>query len=189
MPDSIRGMQKHWEDLLLKSQRGDKGAYKELLTNLYPFINRKIQSKLGHWFDCDDITQDCLIGIHHSLPTHQPGKPLIPWINGIIQHKIADHFRLLRKRNEVEIFESDHPVTNLESSTNNSLDHEKIDRVKSMTSQLPKPLQRAIFLTKYKGLTYIEASAQEGISESAMRKRVSRAYGQLRKMVFENLEK
>ncbi len=189
MRNSKSGIQNHWRVLLLKAQKGEKEAYRELLLELYPFIHSKIQSKLGAWVDCDDITQECLIGIHHSLATYHPEKPLIPWINGIVQHKIADHFRQLKKRNEVEIFESDHPVTNLGSSANNSIDQEKKESLKSMTNQLPIPLQRAIHLTKYKGLTYSEASMEEGISESAMRKRVSRAYEQLRKMVFESMEK
>jgi len=60
------------EDLFRKAQRGDKEAYAQFLKELYPLVKRRVQQKLGDLVDCDDITQECLIGIHHSIETYDP---------------------------------------------------------------------------------------------------------------------
>lgn len=173
------------EDLFRKAQRGDREAYARFLKELYPLVKHKIQQRLGDLIDCDDITQECLIGIHRSIETYDPGKALKPWVLGVIKHKLADFFRQWARRNEVDLEKRDMPVTKPDSATNTKQE----GRVWSLIDQLPELQQRALTLTLVSGLSTREASVEEGISEAAFRKRVSRAYQFLRDALSEELEK
>ncbi len=174
------------EDLFRKAQRGDKEAYARFLKELYPFVKHKVQQKLGDLVDCDDITQECLIGIHRSIETYDPDKDLKPWVLGVIKHKLADFFRHWGRRNEVDLEKRDLPVTKPDHATNTK--QEGTDKVWSLIHQLPEPQQRALTLTLVSGLSTREASLEEGVSEAAFRKRVSRAYKQLRDVLSKELE-
>ena len=176
---------KKLEDLFRKAQCGDKEAYARFLKELYPLVKRRVQQKLGDLVDCDDITQECLIGIHRSIETYDPDKDLKPWILGVIKHKLADFFREWGRRNEVDLEKKDMPVTKPDSATNTRQE----GRVWPLIDQLPEPQQRALTLTLVSGLSTREASLEEGISEAAFRKRVSRAYQFLREALSEELEK
>jgi RNA polymerase sigma-70 factor (ECF subfamily) len=173
------------EDLFRKSQQGDKQAYARFLKELYPFVKHKVQQKLGDLIDCDDITQECLIGIHRSIETYDPDKALKPWVLGVIKHKLTDFFRQWGRRSEVDLEKRDEPVTNPDSATNTK----QTERVWSLIDQLPEPQKRALVLTQVSGLSTREASLEEGISEAAFRKRISRAYKQLRDVLSKELEK
>jgi len=175
------------EDLFRKAQQGDKEAYAQFLKELYPFVKYKVQQKLGDLVDCDDITQECLIGIHRSIETYDPDKALKPWVLGVIKHKLTDFFRQWGRRNEVDLEKKDLPVTISDPVTNTK--QEGTERVWSLIDLLPEPLKRALLLTQVSGLSTREASLDEGISEAAFRKRVSRAYKQLRDILSKELEK
>ncbi len=176
------------QELLQRAQRGDKAAYGTFLSEVCPLIKQKIQLTLGDLLDSDDIAQECLIGIHRSLATYDPSKPLKPWILGVTRHKIADYFRVLARRGETELRETDFPVTNQESSTNPETEGPQRDALRSALQHLPQDQRRALELTKISGLSCREASLKEGIKEAAFRKRISRAYETLRKRVEKDLE-
>jgi len=173
--------------LFQKSRQGNKEAYAEFLQEVYPLVRQRIRITLGDFLDSDDVTQECLIGIHQSLATYDPNKPIKPWINGVIRHKVADYFRLLARRRESDFHETDFPVTNLESSTNQEAGEAVQGILGSALRILPEDQKRALELTKMKGLSYKEASSREGIREAAFRKRISRAYENLRKQVEKDL--
>ena len=178
---------KKLEDLFRRVQQGDQEAYGAFLKELYPYVKHKVRQKLGDLMDCDDITQECLIGIHRSIETYDPGKDLKPWVLGVIKHKLADYFRQWGRRQEVDLEKKDFPVTKPDPAANTK--QEGTEQVWSWVDQLPEPHKRALMLTQVSGLSTLEASREEGISEAAFRKRVSRAYQQLRELVSKELEK
>jgi len=177
------------EELLRKAQRGDQEAYGEFLKELYPLIKYKVRQRLGDLIDCDDITQECLIGIHKSLETYDPDKDLKPWILGILRHKMTDFFRQWGRRSEVDVEKIDFPVTFSDAATNTEAEEGSRDQVMSLVNKLPEPQKRALILTKVSGLSCKKASLEEGISEAAFRKRVSRAYKLLRDVCRVDVEK
>ena len=59
--------------------------------------------------------------------------------------------------------------------------------VGELVAALPEPLRRAVVLTKLRGMSCAAAARQEGVSDAAMRKRVSRAYKKLAK-AYKKLE-
>jgi RNA polymerase sigma-70 factor (ECF subfamily) len=173
--------------LFQKSREGNREAYAEFLNELYPLVRQKIRMTLGDFLDSDDVTQECLIGIHQSLATYDRNKPIKPWINGVIRHKVADYFRVLARRRESDYHETDFPVTNPESSTNLEAGEAARGALGLALQNLPEDQKRALELTKIVGLSCRAAALREGIQEAAFRKRVSRAYDNIRKQVEKDL--
>ena len=172
-----------------KAQQGDAQAYADLLRQLYPFVRRVIRFRLGAVVAADDVTQECLLGIHKSLQTYHPSRPLKAWVNAIVRYKVADHFRALSRKSEQMLIENIHGVTNDIPATNSEDEgHGEAVDVEALLNTLPAPLRRAVTLTKLQGVAGAEAAAREGISETALRKRVSRAYKRLAKAARREME-
>ncbi len=129
------------------------------------------------------------MGVHKSLSSYQPDQPIKPWVSAIIRYKLADHFRKLSKRREDFIGENDLPVTIPAEDTNNALEGSvRVQEVSVVLSQLPDKLRQALEMTHIEGLSYADAANQAGVSEVALRKRISRAFVKVKKEVERNLE-
>lgn len=162
--------------MAILAQEGDKAAYKEFLNVLYSYIKSSLNRKFGLLVDVEDLTQECIIGVHKNMASFLPSRPIKPWLNAIIRYKVADYFRVLSKRKEVFLENLDIPVTNHQEESN-SID--MIELLKAM----PETYQRALQLTVIDGLSYKEVALKEQISEGALRKRISRAYKELREII------
>ena len=131
------------------------------------------------------------MGVHKSLATYRPARSIRPWLMAIIRYKVADHFRSLARKKEQPLIDDLDAVTN-EGPPANSLDETPSDQpvdVNMLVNALPEPLRQAIVLTKIQGMSSIEAARREGVSDAALRKRVSRAYKELAKSARRELEK
>lgn len=175
--------QQQWQDWVRQAQQGDRQAYHQFLGAVYPYIKNIIRRKLGSQFvDVDDVTQECLIGLHHSLATYHPSRQLKPWLHAIVRYKIADYFRKNNKISQHESFDENNLVTNESVSANTTIEaglqtsQQASEQIGTILESLPPEQQRAIRLTKLEGLDYSDAAQQEGVSEATLRKRISRAF-------------
>lgn len=176
------------EELAIKAQNGDRVAYAQLLQNLTPYIRGAVRKKLGSLVDVDDVTQECLLGVHKNLASYHPSQPLQPWVSAIIRYKLADHFRRLSKKPEVSLDQVGENVTTEASEANNPLETASQSAMAETLDKLPVKLKSALVRTHIDGLSYTEAAESEGISEAALRKRISRAFAHLRKEVQKHME-
>ena len=171
--------------LAAKAQAGDTPSYEVLLGELYQYVRMVLRSRLGAIPELDDITQECLLGMHRSLPSYHPSRSLRPWVQAIIRYKIVDHFRSQSRRREVflpeEMLESASDTSDAEVADEDAR-HDG-DSIRAMVARLPEDLRRAVVLTKLDGLSGSDAARAEGVSAAALRKRVSRAYRKLARMV------
>jgi RNA polymerase sigma-70 factor, ECF subfamily len=177
--------------LAARAQEGDAAVYASLLERLYPLVTAVIRARLGAVVDVDDVTQECLLAVHKSLATYHPSRSLKPWLLAIVRYKVADHFRALGRRSVLVSLNDESTVTNggaransaCEASTDPGID------VGTLIERLPEPLRHAVALTKLQGLSGEEAARRAGISEAALRKRVSRAYKELARLAERELER
>jgi RNA polymerase sigma factor (sigma-70 family) len=80
-------------------------------------------------------------------------------------------------------------VTFLSPEANTQLEKaETRDMVQASLDKLPPKLKTAVLLTKFEGKSTREVSELEGVSEVAMRKRLSRAYKALEKELAKDWE-
>jgi RNA polymerase sigma-70 factor (ECF subfamily) len=173
-----------------QAQAGDAEAYDDLLRRLYRLVGAIVRARLGAVVAVDDVVQECLLAVHKSLSSYRPSRSFRPWIMAIIRYKLTDHFRDLSKRNEQTLDERNLPVTDQDPAANAMGDgtREATEDVGELVAALPEPLRRAVVLTKLRGLSCTEVARQEGVSDAAMRKRVSRAYKKLAN-AYKNLDK
>ena len=151
---------------------------------LYPYIKSILRKKLGDIVVQEDLTQECLIGIHRNLGTYHPSRPFKPWASAIIRYKVADYFRELSKRQELSLDDGQKNVTEQAENPNLLI----ADEVIQLLGKLPEKLKISLQLVHFEGCSYSEAAQRQGITEVALRKRVSRAYEQLRKEVLKSEE-
>ena len=175
--------------LARKAQLGDSAAYEVFLTTLYPFVRMVIRSRLGGRVDVDDLTQESLMGVHKSLASYHPSRELKPWIRAIIRYKMVDYFRAQARRHEVELSENVEEVTNEGGGTNRvERGSEDYARARELVERLSEPMRQALMATKYEGLSCEEAAHRQGITPAALRKRLSRAYRELARMLDKELD-
>ena len=183
---------KEWSDWLQRAQQGERKAYESFLSECYPFVERVVARKVGGFSDKEDVVQECLIGIHKSLATYNPSRPLKPWILTIIKFKICDYFRRLEKKAKETPLNEEIDVTNSVTAENTIIEGEEMKRWQGLLASIPENLREAIMMTKVHGLSYKEAAAKTNVTEVALRKRISRAYSQLskraRKMELQDVE-
>ncbi len=148
-------------ELAILSQKGDKDAYRSFLKKI--------------------------MGIHKNLASYHPSQPIKPWISAIIRYKLADHFRRLAKRKEQFLGDDMLDVTMQAEDTNNPVSATQRE-ASEVLNALPEKLRRALEMTHIEGLTYSEAAEKEGISEVALRKRISRAFNKVKTEVSKSTE-
>jgi len=161
--------ERRWSDYMAAAHRGDKRLYERLLTELAPVIERYVRSRFGALTFTEDCVQECLLAIHNARHTYDPARPFRPWFFTIVRNRTID---LLRKSY------SHHAATSDESGAIETAavtgPQEDIEAARIL-EQLKPQFRSALTLTKLFGYSLNEAAEKSGISESAMKSRVSRA--------------
>ena len=170
----------HWCELAQKSQSGDKKAYNQLLSEIYPVIKKFLISKVGPGHNHEDMTQECLIAIHKALHTYDSSRKFKPWLFAVARYKLIDNLRKIQKQMAREVANPELLAT-IPDDASNTIESDDGELIEQALESLPQEMRRAIVLTKIEGLSTKEASEKEGISPVALRSRVSRAYKTLRK--------
>ena len=170
--------------LARQAQQGDGPAYETLLNHLYSYVRFVLRARLGAISELDDLTQTCLLAMHRALPSYHPSRSFRPWVQAIIRYKISDHFRALSRRREFaqseEILERAHQSQVADQANE---PYEDPLNIQELLKQLPETWADAVRLTKLDGLSCEEAANRQGISASALRKRISRAYRKLANLI------
>jgi RNA polymerase sigma-70 factor, ECF subfamily len=159
-----------WSDDMAAAHRGDTRAYERLLRELGAVIDRYIRQRFGALPFREDCVQECLLAIHSGRHTYDPKRPFRPWFFTIVRNKTVDFLR--------RSYAAPRSVADDEDGA--SLDAREADPADELVAgellqQLSQPYRDALELTKISGYSTSEAAARVGISETAMRARVSRA--------------
>lgn len=160
--------ERRWAGLMAAAHGGDKRAYEQLLRELGSVIERYVSRHFGALTFREDCVQECLLAIHRGRHTYDPTRAFRPWLFTIVRNRVIDLLRGAYAGREAQAT----PVAH-ETVTH----HEPGDELAAgeLLSQL-EPLQRnALLLTKVHGYSLAEAAARSGVTESAMKSRVSRA--------------
>lgn len=161
--------EQRWRLLMTHAQKGDQQAYESLLTELGNVIEGYLRLRFGSIDILEDCVQECLLSLHRARHTYNPKRAFRPWMFTLVRHRMID---LLRQRNcrikstritedeEIDLTEPDHL-------------HRLIDSVRVLDSLQPD-YREAVALTKYAGMTTLEAANWLGVSESAIKARLRR---------------
>lgn len=156
-----------WSQLMVEACSGDKRCYERLLIELGTAIERYVRARFGGSSIVEDCVQECLLAVHQARHTYDSARPFRPWLFTIVRHRVID---VLRRRSSHEAHSA------LETATAD-VDGSPMEQAiaQQAFTGLRADHKQVLVLTKIFGLTMMEAAAQLGISEGAMKVRVHRA--------------
>ena len=167
--DKYKEDEERWCRLMSSAQKGDRKDYESLLTELARVIEAYLRLRFGAIDILEDCVQECLIAIHNARNTYNPKRAFRPWMFTLVRHRMID---LLRKRScriqLTDLSENEEP-----DLTDPDHIHRLIDGVRVLEALQPD-YREAVALTKYAGMTTLEAANWLGVSESAIKARLRR---------------
>lgn len=167
-----------WQKLMTEAQSGNQASYRQLLTELAPFIKRTIIRSLSKQDQADDIVQEVLLSIHKAMSTYDPQRPFMPWLMAIVNFRRTDYLRShYAARDNLSA-----PLEALDAPDYVTFDGhqgEYKDIENAVASLAPR--QREVFdLVKMKGYSAKEAAEKTGMSVSAVKVSVHRSIQKLK---------
>lgn len=165
------------------AQDGDSAAYHQLLTEVAKPLNQYFFVRLRQREVSEDLVQETLISVHHSMATYDPKRSFTGWLYGIAHHKFVDFLRKQERTtgknvNDETIFER---FCNEDFGIPIDLEADLQEALESLS-----PKQReAVELLKIEGLSSKESAQRMGISLSALKVNAHRAYQSMRKFLGE----
>jgi RNA polymerase sigma-70 factor (ECF subfamily) len=167
--DAFENDEHRWSQLMAAAHRGDARLYEQLLRELGKAIERYIKSRFGALSFTEDCVQECLLAIHTGRHTYDPRRPFRPWLFTIVRNRTVD---LLRRSYTQEQAAVPFLEDQLRSNERNLEDQISAGEI---LAKLKPQFRRALTLTKVCGYSLSEAAERSGITEAAMKSRVSRA--------------
>lgn len=176
LPQEIRN------ELPMLSPHALEAFFDHYFARVYSYIRRLVREE--HL--AEDLTQDVFLHVQRSLPSYDPERPLAPWVYTIATNKVRDLWRSRRHQEDRHMQSIDHeeggPVLVAESAQPaSSMESGEIqDEVRAAVEELPEMLKTTFVLRFYDGLSFAEIGDLVDRNEAAVRKRYSRALGELR---------
>lgn len=161
-----------WDKWMQLALAGDQEAYRQLLENLRSWLVAYF-SKRAHPNSVDDLAQETLLTLHNKRHTFDTDKPFGPWITTVARHRWIDHLRKQIKHVEVD---ADETVLPLSDDVDVTVKHD----IETLLTLLPEQQAALIRMVKVQELSLAEASAQTGMSQSAIKVAVHRGIRKLR---------
>lgn len=160
-----------WDRMMAATLAGDAGAYRNLLTELVPWLRRYYYRRLPPTI-MEDAVQDVLLALHEKRHTYDPSKPFGPWLAAIARYKWIDRLRSLKRESTEALNE------HLEIP-----DHEGVVVAETTFEQLLGELKLAqaevIRLVKIEGYSVEEASRSTGQSVALVKVNIHRGLKRL----------
>ena len=88
-------VESYCSELMLRANRGDTVAYRQLLQELASILRRSASRRGSRCTseDIEDAVQETLLTLHLKRQTWDESRPLLPWIRAILKNKVTDALR------------------------------------------------------------------------------------------------
>jgi len=164
--------EERWAALMVRAQRGDSAAYRELLAELGNAAAAYLRRHFGELSIVEDCVQESLLSLHRARHSYDSRRPFRPWFFTIVKHKTLDFLRRRATRAQYEVSDAE-PEAHAAPST--AAEGETVVEATRFLAGLSPPHREALILTKLEGHSISEAARVAGISSTAMKSRVHRA--------------
>jgi RNA polymerase sigma-70 factor (ECF subfamily) len=172
------------EELVQRSLRGEEDAFRRLYERYRRPVYVAVCRIITDPEEARDTTQEIFIAIYKSLALWSPQRAkFLPWIYKVATNRAIDHWRVKRRRAEMqltEVAERRLMRTSFSRSVRlpieRTLEHrEQAARVRSFLRELPQP-QRRFFILRYcHGLKLREIAEKEGCKLGTVKSSLHRA--------------
>lgn len=164
--------------------------YSAYFDRIYGYVRRLLRDE----HTSEDLTQDIFMHIHRALPSYDPARDLRPWVFTIATNKLRDFWQSRRfqdGRRQVSLDDEDAaplaPASE-DDAPSDALDSAELgEAVAEAIERLPEGLRVTFWLRWHEELSFEEIAAQIDRTEVAVRKRYSRALGELRRLLGDRL--
>lgn len=89
----------HIETALDEVSRGNREAFRIIVRAYSLPLRSYLASQLHHPDDVDDLAQEVFLAAYRNLGVFRRGSDFGAWLRGIARHRLHDHFRRSRRRN------------------------------------------------------------------------------------------
>jgi len=162
--------------LAKRSQRGDREAFRELYRELYPLVSRYVGRRVAVTADAEDLVSKTFERVLGGLAGLDPAR-VVAFALGIARNAVIDHFRLSRPAAPLEaaaaVPAQGDPLGRLAA-------RDELRALSAAFAHLPEDERELVSLRFGDGLRHAEIAALLGLSDDAVRQRLSRAVRELR---------
>jgi RNA polymerase sigma-70 factor, ECF subfamily len=172
------------EDLVIRSQNGDKAAFSELVGRHYNACLRLASTILRNRDDAEDEVQNALSKAFEHLGQFQRGCRFSTWLTRIVVNQCLMRIRQVRRNRTVSIDEpwlqeegaGSWEIPDLRPGPDHALANEQIRRIVDTEIRRIPPLLRSAFTLRHvEKLPMTEVADRLGISVAAAKSRLLRA--------------
>ncbi len=165
--------------LVVRSQRGDHEAFRELYRALYAPVSRYLHRRVRSTPDAEELVSQVFFRLLESLDRIDPQKgSVLVYALSMARNALVDDARSRAGRvpEEAAAAVPDMGAGPLERL----MGEEDVERVRSELARLPTETRELLMLRFGDGLRFTEIAQVMGLSEAAVRQRTSRAVRELR---------
>jgi RNA polymerase sigma-70 factor, ECF subfamily len=165
--------------LVVRSQRGDREAFRDLYQALYDPVSRYIRRRVPSVADAEDLVGQVFFRLLESLDRIDSRRgSVLTYALSMARNALVDNARG-RLGMVPEEAAAALPDTGL-GPLERLMGEEDVERVRSELARLPAQTRELLMLRFGDGLRFAEVAQVLGLSEAAVRQRTSRAVRELR---------
>ena len=166
------------ETLMRRYQADDPQAFDELYRRHSARVYGYLRRRAGSPSEADDLLQQTFLRVHRGRDRYDDTLPFLPWLFAIARHVAID---ARRKRAPMALAPEDLARV-AERSAGSASGAEPAAELHEILALLPVD-QRLLLERRFdEGLSFETLAADAGVSEAAVRKRLSRAMSRLRQL-------
>ena len=175
------------QDLVARAQRGDSGAFEEIVNSYQQIAFRTAYVITGSAADAEDAAQEGFVKAFRAIGRFRAGAQLRPWLLRIVANEARNRLRSAgrRQRLELRLSEGFRPGDAAPSPEAAAVAADERRRLLALVNAMAEEDRLVIASRYFLQLSGDETAAALGIAEGTVKSRLSRALGRLKAMVGE----
>lgn len=173
--------------LMLRVREGDDGSFALLLNQhrrpVVHFLFRMVQNQAVS----EELAQEVFLRVYRSRASYEPTAKFTTWLYRIATHVALNSIRDRKHERGQESLEEEvmegvgRQIADLRPTVEHRMVRDaRLEEVRKAIGELPEKQRAAVLMHKYQELGYDQISKALGISESALKSVLFRAYETLR---------
>jgi RNA polymerase sigma-70 factor (ECF subfamily) len=171
------------EDLIIKLQSGDEGAFDEIVSTYQSMVVNLAFRFTGNEEDAEDLAQDVFVKVWNKASSFKGDASLKTWIYRIT---VNESLNFVRKRKIASFVDAIEAALSFQSDNTDTKLHQSEEQniVRKAIGSLPKNQRIAITLRTFKNLQYEEVAVIMELSVSSVESLIFRAKRNLKKKLM-----
>ena len=181
----MEGRPEEEQDLVVRAQRGDSGAYEEIVQRYQQIAFRTADLITGSAADAEEAAQDGFVKAYRALGRFRAGAALRPWLLRIVANEARNRLRAAgrRQRLELRLTEGFRPGDAAPSPEAVAVAGDERRRLLALVNAMSDEDRMVIASRFFLQLSGEETAAALEIPEGTVKSRLSRALARLKAKV------